>query len=133
MGLFKRMKNTFKQSEAAVVVQNLLERQQHNGMFNADAAKTATALVGAVWEQKPSLFDGSFGQRPHKLAVAAAALANGVFNLGESNSNRAGVGMALGELLAEVDMNGRLYGLNDIDHELLEMALDTFEELLDDA
>lgn len=133
MGLFKSMKNTFKQSEAAVVVQNLLERQHYNGMFNADAAKTATALVAAVWEQKPSLFDGSFGQRPHKLAVAAAALANGVFNLDDSNGNRAGVGMALGELLAEVDTNGHLYGLNSIDRELLEMALDTFEELLDEA
>ncbi|UUD64505.1 hypothetical protein D16iCDA_02010 [Pseudomonas seleniipraecipitans] len=129
MGLFRNIKNTYKQSEAAVVVQNLLEHQCQSGMYHADAAKSASSLVAVVWAQKPDIFSGVFGQRPHKISVAAAALANGVFNLPESNTNRAGLVMALGELLAEVDVNERLYGFNGVDHELLGMALSAFDEL----
>jgi hypothetical protein len=131
-GGFSGIKSTLKKSEAAVVVQNLLEHQARAGMFPADPAKVANKLVLAVWSQKPDMFDGKFGQRPHKISVAAAALANGIFNLDEDNPNRTGLVLALGNLLSEVEVNGRLYPLSSIDHQLLEMAMSTFSELADE-
>lgn len=129
MGFFKDIKSTFKQSEAAVVVQNLLEHQARVGLFSGDPAKVANALVASVWQQKPEVFDGAFGQRPHKLSVAAAALANGAHGLSEGNPNRMGIGLALATLLSEVERNGRLYPFSGVDEMLLEMSMNTLAEL----
>ena len=81
MALFRGIKSTYKKSEAAVVVQNLLEHQAKAGLFNLDPASIATKLVAAAWKQKPDVFDGLFGQRPHKITVAAFAFANGMYLL----------------------------------------------------
>lgn len=71
MGLFGGIKNTYKKSEAAVVVQNLLEMQVKAGMVDLDPASTATKLIDAVWTDSPHMFDGRFGQRPHKISAAS--------------------------------------------------------------
>lgn len=132
-GFFGGVKSTFKKSEAAVVVQNLLEHQARAGFFSSDPAQVSNKLVEAVWSQRPDMFEGAFGQRPHKISVAAAALANGVFNLSEDNPRRVGLALALGNLLSEVELNGKLYPFNGIDYELLDMAMTTFSELDDEV
>lgn len=58
MRLFGGVKDTYRKSEAAVVVQNLLETQQKGGLFDSDPASSATTLVDAVWTKTPHLFDG---------------------------------------------------------------------------
>lgn len=129
MGLFSGLKSTYKKSEAAVVVQNLLEHQGKVGMFTGDPGKTATAMVASVWRAKPAVFDGSFGQRPHKLSVAAAALANAITALTQDSPHRAGIGIALGNLLSHLEVNGSLYPFNGIDQKLVETSLAVFLEL----
>ncbi|MCD5979201.1 hypothetical protein K3169_10010 [Pseudomonas phytophila] len=129
MGLFTGIKSTFKKTEAAVVVRNLLELQVRVGFFHSDPAKVANSLVAAVWDQKPDMFDGSFGQRPHKLSVAAVALAGGIENMEEENPDRAGLAISLANLLSEIEVNGRFYPLNGIDEELLGIAVVVFNGL----
>lgn len=126
MGLFRGIKNTFKKSEAAVVVQNLLEMQAKTGVFELDPASTATKLVDAVWTESPQIFDGRFGQRPHKLTVAAAAFAHAIDQMHESNLLANSFVLALGNILNELSVNGRLYPLNSIDEQLLEAASGVF-------
>jgi hypothetical protein len=58
MGLFSGIKNTFKKSEAAMVVQKLLETQAKVGLLLHDPAELARALVMAVWDKHPALFTG---------------------------------------------------------------------------
>lgn len=129
MGLFGAVKSTWKKSEAATVVQNLLEQQAQHGFFTSDPAKTATLLVAKVWDHKPDVFNGKFGQRPHKLSVAAIALSFAIDNLSPQYDDYAALIIALGNLLQELETNGSLYPLNSIDNELLKGAIQTFIEV----
>lgn len=129
MRLFAGIKDTFKKSEAAVIVQNLLEMQQKNGFFDTDPASSATHLIDAVWAKKPHLFDGRFGQRPHKISLAAAAFSNAldILEVGQPNSNC--FAMCLGNILNEISVNGKLYPLNSLDIDLLDGAAKTLSRV----
>jgi hypothetical protein len=129
MGLFSGIKSTYKKSEAAVVVQNLLEHQANNGFFDLDPALWANKLVAAVWDQKPDVFDGKFGQRPHKLTVAASALAIGVYSFEKNDFNRQAMVLSLGNIFSELEVNDGLYPLNSLDHQLIEAAASIFADI----
>lgn len=118
MGLFSGLKSNWKKSEAAVIIQNLLEIQQKAGLFDRDPAKVANSLIANVWEAMPDVFDGKFGQRPHKISVAAIALATEV-KTGIYNNYKSSLLIALGTLLDEVKTNGQLYPFNRVDDSLL--------------
>ncbi len=129
MGLFGEIKNTYKKNEAAIVVQNLLEHQAKVGLFDLDPAKLAKKLVEIVWNSKPDVFDGKFGQRPHKLTVAASALVNGIELFKDGDLNRNALILSLGNILSEIETNGRLYPLNGLDHQLLNVCMSIFAEI----
>jgi len=78
MGPFNGIKDTYKKSEAAVVVQNLLEIQVKAGYVSLHPANFATLLVDYVWSESPAIFGGKFGQRPFKISVSAAAFSHGI-------------------------------------------------------
>lgn len=128
MGFFSGIKSTFKKSEAAVVVQNLFEIQAKAGIFQHDPAKIATHLVASVWDQKPDIFDGKFGVRPHKLAVAAVALGNGFYVFESERPLRASCLIALGEILKTIGVNGSLFQFSNVDHTLFDSAMQMFTE-----
>jgi|TARA_R110002072_G_scaffold300463_1_gene478019 hypothetical protein len=129
MRLFGGIKDTYKKSEAAVVVQNLLEMQQKNGLFDSDPASSATSLVDAAWTKNPHLFDGRFGQRPHKISLAASAFSNAIEVLEVGNPNSNCFTMCLGNILNEVSVNGKLYPLNNLDMDLLDTAAKVFTKV----
>lgn len=129
MGLFSGIKSTYKKSEAAVVVQNLLEHQAKVGLLDLDPAKLANKLVEVVWDSKPDVFDGKFGQRPHKITVAASALANGIELFEDGDLNRNALVLSLGNILSELETNGRLYPFNSLDHQLLDASMSIFAEI----
>jgi len=129
MGLLGGVKSRYKKSEAAVVVQKLLEHQTHVGMFDLDPAMVANRLVGNVWRTKPNIFDGKFGQRPHKITVAASALAYGIEMFDDGDTNRIALVLSLCRVLTEVETNGRLYPLNSLDNQLLEVSAEIFSEI----
>ncbi|WP_024929238.1 hypothetical protein [Methylophilus sp. OH31] len=128
MGIFSGIKNTYKKSEAAVVVQNLLEHQARAGLFDQDPAATATQMIECAWKEFPDIFNGKFGQRPHKISVAAFAFANLIvrFNDNEITNVRAAVIFSLGNILSELEVNSRLYPLNSLDHYLIENSTDVY-------
>lgn len=128
MGIFSSIKSTFKKSEAAALTQKLLEQQVRNGLLDLDPATLSNKLVEQIWITKPDIFNGKFGQRPHKISVAASALAKGTEFLDEDDTNRNAIMLALGMLIQECEVNGRLYPLNSLDFALLEQASNTFSE-----
>jgi len=132
MGLFSGIKSTYKKSEAAVVVQNLLEHQVKVGLFDLEPAKLATKLIEIVWDTKPDVFNGKFGQRPHKIIVAASALANGITFFDDEDLKRNALVLSLGNILSEIETNGRLYPFNSLDHQLLEASMSIFAEITQD-
>lgn len=129
MSILSGIKSTYKKSEAAVVVQNLLEDKKRIGLLYSEPAKLATKLVGLAWAAKPDVFDGKFGERPHKITVAACALATGVELFDDADFDRNAIILSLGDILSEVETNGRLYPLNNVDHALLEFAMSIFSKI----
>jgi len=129
MGLFSGIKSRYKKSEAAVVVQNLLEHQAGAGLLTLDPAKLANKLVAIVWDAKPDIFNGKFGQRPHKIAVAASALANGIYLFEEDNPNRNALVFSLSNILKDLETNGGLYPFNSLDQQLIKAAMSVIAEI----
>jgi hypothetical protein len=126
--LFSFVRNTLEKSKAAVVVQNLLEHQYNLGVFRHDPAKVANMLVGRVWDEKPDVFNGAFGQRPHKISVAAAALASGAAALRNDDESKLAFVMALGNIINELSVNCDLCPLNGIDTKMLEFSIKAYFE-----
>ena len=131
MGLFDRFKNAGAQAAAAVVIQNLLTNyKQINPLFDADISASGNLFVQDVWDLKPDIYEGKFGQRPHKLAIVASALACALTRIPRSSKNRNGPLWALTQVLEEYEVNGRLYPYSSMDHQLFEEAKQVLEEEL---
>lgn len=129
MGIFTGARNTLRKAEAAAVVQRLLENQTRVGLVDCKPGPFANELVRAVWAQAPHLFDGSRGAIPHKVSVAAAALANGADALIRRNAQDPGAHaliICLGQILQDVEQNEYLYPFNKLDEHLLGQAAGTF-------
>lgn len=126
MGLFDGIKNTYKKSEAAAVLQNLLEDLQRSGLFDGPTAPTASFLIDTAWKSKPDIFNGKFGQHPHKLSAVAYTLAISTIPLDKNSALRNSLIIALGKVVQEVEANGSLYPFNRIDDTLLNTARDVF-------
>jgi hypothetical protein len=131
MELFSGIKSTYKKSEAAVAVQILLEHQAEAGMFSLNPTSLANKLVAAVWDQKPDLYNGRFGQRPHKLSVAATALMNGIDLFRGDDPNRQALILSITNLMAEIEVNYGLYRFNSLDHVLLKSVRSALLNLID--
>lgn len=130
MGIFKSIKDNYKKSEAAILVQNLLEEASRAFMFQGDAATVANMVVGQAWEEFASLLDGRNGFRPHKLSVAAISLARAI-DLDDADqmlSQSHTFAFCLGKIIGEVEQNGGRYPLTALDMALLEKASTRFGE-----
>jgi hypothetical protein len=117
--MFSGLKTMWRLNAASLTVRNLLEL--HGCPFAKDISCRWVAEVNA---QKPDLFNGRFGQRPHKISVAAVALAQGFtpeYDYAEGYAQG-----AIGTLLTEVAVNGWRYPFNGIDHTLLQLADDLY-------
>jgi hypothetical protein len=124
--MFGGLTNTVKKSEAAVIVQEALEQVSPAGPLRSDAAEAATQLVATVWKQNPGLFEGRDGRRPHKVSVAAAALANGLKMLAGSDREPF-ILLALGLVLMGVAANATRYALTETDRAMLLIAENAYE------
>ncbi|MEZ5919095.1 MAG: hypothetical protein R3D66_04030 [Alphaproteobacteria bacterium] len=123
-GWFTKLISLYKKSDAATSVQNLLEHQAKYGVFEGDPASTATEYVQAAWDDKPHVFDGRFGKRPHKLSIVVYALALAVCELhNRSDDQLAPVLIALTNAMSEVEANGAYYPLTSVDRTIMEEAL----------
>lgn len=127
--MFGWVKNTLRKSEAALLVQQAFEARMAYCLSPFDADKLSTALVAKVWDYKPDIFEGKLGKAPHKMSVAAIALANGAYDYDHDDDMRLPIQLALGLVLTEVVNNGRFYNLGGADHYLLELADKAFAEI----
>jgi len=127
MGLFGGIKSNWKKSEAAVIVQNQLEMVQKGWILDSshDPSKLATLLVATAWDSMPDVFNGKFGQRPHKLSVAAIAFALGI-QTSNDDEYQSALLVALGNILSHIDVNGSFYPFNSTDERILLSASQVF-------
>jgi hypothetical protein len=103
-----------------------LEYAVSTDLFDRDPAATATEIIGNFWGTSERLVDGRFGQRPHKLSLASAALAHAMKLRGQERYSN-NYSLCLGNILSEISVNGTLYPLNSLDHKLLEESAGVFD------
>ncbi len=130
MGLFSGIKNTYKKSEAAVVVQNVLEDAKRIGVFDSDPAKVANKMIEAAWSSRPDVFDGSYGVRPHKVAVAAFSFAYAIANAPKPGVLRSTLFYPFSKLMIEIERNADFFPFNNIDNKLLSTAVSIHRDLI---
>jgi len=126
-----------KMAEATSVVSNLLDECARRGLSErlakAQRNEVSRRLVVAAWAKDPSLFDGRYGQRPHRASVAASAFAGALDRFQLESPIGETCFLCLGLLLAEIERNGPKYPLADLDKMLLEVASETFMRVAQEA
>jgi len=119
---FGAIKNTYKKSEAATVLQNILEMQASNGNFQQDPAKAATVAIDLAWNQCPHIFEGKLGVRPHKLTLAIAGAASVLEKIEVGSTGSSGFYASLAVMLGETGKRGHIYPFTATDWSIIEAA-----------
>jgi hypothetical protein len=118
-----------RKSQAAVVVQRLLEQQVAHGLLSPEPSPhtLANKLVEVVWDRNPNVL-ASGGELPHKLSLAAAALSSGVNALARSGEREPMLALltSLGAVLTELVATGDRLGLHAVDLYLVDQAESVF-------
>lgn len=122
MGLFDGVKRTVRMSQAAAVVREVLDQVTKSGVLAGDPQALTTRLVALCWAQQPDVFDGKFGNPPHKISTAAIALAAGFHEYRDQPEIRSTLLIALCEVMKEVELRGHLYPFHNLDVALLRRA-----------
>lgn len=137
VGFFSGIRTAYRKGEAVGVVHLALERLRKGGAFVSipaviDAPKMAKMLVETAWSHNPDLFSGASGNRPHKLSVAAYALAAGVDRFEAGNPLRPMLSIALNNVMKDLQKGDFLDSLSDVDNFLLEEALNVFQTVVEE-
>jgi hypothetical protein len=122
-----------RKSLAAAAIQALLEQQAGLGMklSNRSPADAAREYVEAAWDSKPDVFNGRFGQRPHKISVVVYALALAAKRLNRQSGEFLEVMQAGCAAFSEVETNRHFYPLTKTDAALIKEAMEMFVPIAD--
>lgn len=136
MGLFSGFKDNLKKSEAAALVETLLERHQANFGLSVPPGQLANQLIDTTWRSAPQIFNGKLsGARPHRASVAAYALAcaaHGVREKGTNEEMELALSMCLAQILSKIESSPEDFRFTDIDTKLLGQAQQTLAEVASD-
>ena len=130
--MFRAARNVWLKSVGAALVERLLSENTVGRSLGFDLGKISNQLVDDAWNEAPQLFDGTYGQRPSRIAVAAWALANGVLRNQQNQLLQELYGLCLNSILTELELRGNRYPLNGLDRELLEMSERALPEYFSD-
>lgn len=120
--MFRAFKQSIQLSPAAAVAQNLLQRQCATGLFDIDPKTLANRLVALTFGEKPELVNGNKGPKPHKISMAAVALAQGMREFDRHSDEYMACFLSIGAILLEMEANGGNYPLTGKDAQFLELA-----------
>lgn len=127
MGRLSIIKSHYARGDVARVLSKLLARQASP---IGEPEALAEQLVERVWHGEAELLEREAAETPHKLVIAAVALAEGYRSLPMPElMNRRGLRrsltIALSNILAEVEMNGSIR-CSDLDRQLIAAVTDDF-------
>jgi|SRR5690606_4302545 len=123
MALFFGIRSVARKSQAAVLVQNLLEMSAKYTELGAQPGDIANKIVGLVWDRNPQWF-GPNRPLPNKFILAACALSFGVNAMAQKENRNVELAMVfcLAEVIKEVTMQKEFNNLQlgALDAHLLE-------------
>jgi hypothetical protein len=127
MGIFDFGKNLARRSEAADTIQQCLESLARNGAGKLPPfhRQLAADLVSAAWPAVTAMV-GEGKAAPHRLSIAAFALARGI--TANRHDERMGclLAAALGVLLKSIAADKGLLQLHEVDAALVDQARKAF-------
>lgn len=129
MGRLSVVKGVYGKRDVSSVIRKLLARQVRTGATAMDPEALAATLADLVWERNPGLLNDPSEPPPHLLVLAALALAQGFRSLPESGGSRFALTVALGNILAELEVNACDL-LSGLDRQLIVTITETFAEML---
>ncbi len=94
-----------------------------------DPARQATLFVAWVWDRRPDIFEGKLGKRPHKMSIAAFALACALHDFKDDDDAEQTILLALGAVLIELGNNSPFYDLGGVDRWMIEKANQAYERV----
>jgi len=134
MGLFSNIKDGYKKSEASAVLQTYFAEQGYEGLgFGQTPETLANKLVDVTWGMYPSLFNGSQGERPHKLSVAACSLLAGIEANGLSSALAGYLLKPFTLIMSDIVKNQSEYNFNSTDESLLDGCFEFMADMLEFA
>jgi hypothetical protein len=120
------IKDNWRKAEAAAVVQTLLEGfGRRAGMSVLDFDKLANVMVDRAWTENDHLFSGYRAGRPHKVALAAASLANLLTKIPPDEQIHALLSLCLSEVMRDLNDRGHLLYLSELDRVMISTAQQT--------
>ena len=124
------LNRTWSKVQAAAMIEALLDEQVAYGVIDGNPKLIAHAMVARAWALHPAHFDGSQGEHPHQIVVAATALAIGIRIEAQTRNiaRQCAYTLALGQMLDEIARNAPAYGLRPLDHQLLDAAAAIFTD-----
>ncbi|WP_430390433.1 hypothetical protein [Dyella sp. 20L07] len=130
MGLFEAMGVSLNRAQATATIEQLLDRQVEYGVLDGHPRTLAEHAVSQVWTLKPALFEGKIGPRPHKLAIAAIALAAAARSEAYRGNEilQGSYTLALGFILDEIAGQAGQQPFQDVDLRLFDIAATTLSE-----
>jgi hypothetical protein len=134
MGPFEAPWGNNSQLQATMTVTRVLSRLAEQGLLDGAPGTLADQLVTQVWATKPDIFEGKIGPKPHKVSVAAIALASATHRAAQrGNEIQCGTYMlGLGLLLDDIARAAKKYRFHDVDLQLLDAATTMLSGNLDD-
>ncbi len=119
MGFFSFFGTIKAKAEIEGVLENLLKIQVDNGTMSQDPKLVAKLCMLKAWDDFPDVFNGNFGQRPHKLIGVAVGIASVINTTERENKDFLGLLTAFFTVLSEIETNRNYYPFTNIDYEML--------------
>jgi hypothetical protein len=126
--MLRGIRNNWQKSKAAVLIETAFARSPVPFILPEGEARFANYLVEQLWSSDPGIFDGSEGPRPQPIAIAAAALAQGLLEYATSKVKHGTCLAALHAVITEVTLHRSAYSLSGPDFILIALAEDRLEE-----
>lgn len=127
MGIFTRFGNIWAQSNAAIVAENMLLLSEPD-LDRAVSKEFSKICINKAWEIYPDVFNGRYGQRPHKIITALVGMAQVLNSTERNHSYFKLLLLATSKLFQEIEKNRSLYPFKSIDYKMIEIITPIIED-----
>jgi hypothetical protein len=134
MGIFSKIIDGYKKSEASAILQHYFSRQAGVVWVGKETPKSlANMLIDAAWDIHPAFFNGSYGARPHKYVLAACSLSSAIDAYGLDSQEADYLSEAFIEIMTNLTKHKRSNDFNAVDNTLLKGCLPIYNRIINEA
>lgn len=124
------LKVFYKKCITAALIQELVERRQGLFINVNNSGMLARQIVLDAWKEKPDIFNGKYGNYPHKISTAAYALSLAMKTYSHETPEFMMAMLSLSDILNEVSTHGDLYPFTLLDLSLIDEAIENCSQIM---